>query len=124
MKKIKFVILTLLILVSLSSNVFAIPQNPTSNLLSKGQYKVKADKGGLVPGVYKISLNKPDSIMYVYIIDKDCIERYSKRFDSTGLNGSSLGRDSALFSQGTLLEGDTVIVYGDGEIYIDYIKEK
>lgn len=97
MKKIKFVILTLLILVSLSSNVFAIPQNPTSNLLSKGQYKVKSDKGGLVPGVYKISLNKPDSIMYVYIIDKDCIERYSKRFDSTGLNGSSLGRDSAFF---------------------------
>ena len=52
----------------------------------------------------------------IFIIDRNDIQRYSKRFDSRTLN------DSSLSNSGKLLEGDTIIIFGKGEFYFNNLK--
>ena len=96
------------------------PLNYT-NIFPQGQYLVSEKNGKLKPGKYEFSLITPNVVSYVYIIDKDNIQRYSKRFNSENIE--SKGKENfSLFSVGTLLEGDTVIIYGKGEMYFNLIE--
>lgn len=60
---------------------------------------------------------------YVYIIDKNNIERFSKRFNSEDIESKGK-EDVSLFTAGTLLEGDTIIIYGKGEMYFNLIENQ
>ena len=94
-----------------------------TNIFPQGQYLVSEKNGKLKPGKYEFSLITPNVVSYVYIIDKDNIQRYSKRFNSENIE--SKGKENfSLFSVGTLLEGDTVIIYGKGEMYFNLIQNQ
>ncbi|MEG1255013.1 hypothetical protein [Clostridium sp.] len=104
----KILILTILIIATLNTSALASTEVPCTNILKEGIYKISETGGSNIkPGKCKIELISPDSVVYVYIIDSNTIERFSKRFISTSPH-----------SKGTLLEGDYIIILGKGEIYI------
>ena len=96
------------------------PLNYT-NIFPQGQYLVSEKNGKLKPGKYEFSLITPNVVSYVYIIDKNNIERFSKRFNSEEVE--SKGKENvSLLTVGNLLEGDTIIIYGKGEMYFNLIE--
>lgn len=114
----------LLIIIFTSSNTAKALQPPNyTNIFPQGLYLVSKENGKLKPGKYEFSLITPNAVSYVYIIDKDNIQRYSKRFNSENIE--SKGKDNfSLSSVGNLLEGDTVIIYGKGEMYFNLIQNQ
>lgn len=118
MKTSRFFITLLLGVILFSISIIKTFASPINNIFGHGTYKVSSTHGDLEPGKYNFKFISKDSICYVYIIDKNNIQRYSKRYDSTDLEISG----SALFNTGILLEGDIIIIHGDGEFYIDHIK--
>ena len=121
MKKVFSIILLLMIIFTSSNTATALQPPNYTNIFPQGQYLVSEKNGKLKPGKYEFSLITPNVVSYVYIIDKDNIQRYSKRFNSENIE--SKGKENfSLFSVGTLLEGDTVIIYGKGEMYFNLIE--
>ena len=121
MKKV-FSIILLLMIICTSSNTATVlqPLNYT-NIFPQGQYLVSEKNGKLKPGKYEFSLITPNVVSYVYIIDKNNIERFSKRFNSEEVE--SKGKENvSLLTVGNLLEGDTIIIYGKGEMYFNLIE--
>lgn len=90
---------------------------PLKNIFEQWIYKVDSQNVDFNPGEYSLKLISKDSICYIYIIDKDNIQRFSKRFDSTDLDNASL------FTTGTLLDGDRIIIFVKGEFYINPLKQ-
>ena len=120
--KIVFSIILLLMIIFTSSNTATAlqPLNYT-NIFPQGQYLVSEKNGKLKPGKYEFSLITPNVVSYVYIIDKNNIERFSKRFNSEEVE--SKGKENvSLLTVGNLLEGDTIIIYGKGEMYFNLIE--
>lgn len=117
MKKLCTFVLSLIIICCLcfATKTFAVDRGHT-NIFKEGVYKVKSRGGDIEPGEYKFELITKDCVCYVYIINENQIQRYSKRFDYTDLDKSN-----SLFSVGTLLEGDVIIIYGNGSIYFNPI---
>ncbi|MBS5025980.1 MAG: hypothetical protein KHZ48_09810 [Peptostreptococcaceae bacterium] len=123
MKKVFSIILLLMIIFTSSNTATALQPPNYTNIFPQGQYLVSEKNGKLKPGKYEFSLITPNVVSYVYIIDKDNIQRYSKRFNSENIE--SKGKENfSLFSVGTLLEGDTVIIYGKGEMYFNLIQNQ
>ena len=123
MKKVFSIILLLMIIFTSSNTATALQPPNYTNIYPQGQYLVSEKNGKLKPGKYEFSLITPNVVSYVYIIDKDNIQRYSKRFNSENIE--SKGKENfSLFSVGTLLEGDTVIIYGKGEMYFNLIQNQ
>ncbi len=123
MKKVFAIILLLMIIFTSSNTAIAIQPSHYTNIFSQGQYLVSEKNGSLKPGKYEFSLITPNVVSYVYIIDKNNIERFSKRFNSEDIKGKGKN-DVSLFTGGTLLEGDTVIIYGKGEMYFNLIENQ
>lgn len=92
-----------------------------TNIFSNGIYLVSEKNGALKPGDYEFSLITNNTVSYVYIIDKNNIERFSKRFDSQDIEQKG-EKNTSLATSGRLLEGDTLIIYGKGEMYFNLIK--
>ncbi|WP_290452712.1 hypothetical protein, partial [Romboutsia ilealis] len=86
-------------------------------------YLVSEENGSLKPGKYEFSLITPNVVSYVYVIDKNNIQRFSKRYNSENIENKGKN-DVSLFTGGTLLEGDTVIIYGKGEMYFNRIENQ
>jgi len=104
----KVLILALLITTTLTISASASTKVPYTNVLKQGIYKVsETGAGAIKPGKVTIELVSKDFPVYVYVMDSDTIERFSKRF----IPGSPV-------TTGTLLEGDSLIIFGKGEIYI------
>ncbi|MEG1255015.1 hypothetical protein [Clostridium sp.] len=104
----KILILILLITTTLNISASASTKVPYTNVLKQGIYKVsETGAGAIKPGKCSMELVSPDSVVYVYVIDSNTIARFSKRFTS-----------ASTYSEGTLIEGDSVIIFGKGEIYI------
>lgn len=123
MKKVFSIILLLMIIFTSSNTATALQPPNYTNIFPQGQYLVSEKNGKLKPGKYEFSLITPDVVSYVYIIDKDNIQRYSKRFNSEDIENK--GKENvSLFSIGNLLEGDTVIIYGKGEMYFNLIQNQ
>ncbi|MEN8076113.1 hypothetical protein ABFP60_04070 [Clostridioides difficile] len=117
MKKLLHLIIPLTLVILLFSTPSSFPLcSPINNIFEEGVYKVKSENGDITPGEYSFKLISNDSICYIYIIDRNDIQRYSKRFDSRTLN------DSSLSNSGRLLEGDTIIIFGTGEFYFNSLK--
>lgn len=122
MKKIFSIILLLIIIFTSSNTVTALQPPNYTNIFPQGLYLVSEKNGKIKPGKYEFSLITPNVVSYVYIIDKDNIQRYSKRFNSEDIENK--GKDKfSLTSVGNLLEGDTLIIYGKGEMYINLIND-
>ena len=123
MKKVFSIILLLMIIFTSSNTATALQPPNYTNIFPQGQDLVSDKIGNLQPGKFEFSLITPNVVSYVYIIDKDNIQRYSKRFNSENIE--SKGKENfSLFSVGTLLEGDTVIIYGKGEMYFNLIQNQ
>ncbi|WP_195986555.1 hypothetical protein [Clostridium sp. D53t1_180928_C8] len=118
MKTSALFIIFFIVVILFSINTKRVFSAPLNNIFTQGTYKVSLNHGDFEPGQYNFRFISKDSTCYVYIIDKDNIQRYSKRYDSKDLENEK----DALFNSGTLLEGDIIIVYGDGEFYIEPIK--
>lgn len=118
MKISHFFIILIIVVTLFSTNTKKAFAAPLNNIFTQGTYKVSSNHGDFEPGQYNFRFISKNSTRYVYIIDKDNIQRYSKRYDSTDLENQK----DALFNSGTLLEGDIIIVYGDGEFFIEAIK--
>ena len=117
MKKVFSIILLLMIIFTSSNTATALQPLNYTNIFPQGQYLVSEKNGKLKPGKYEFSLITPNVVSYVYIIDKNNIERFSKRFNSEEVE--SKGKENvSLLTVGNLLEGDTIIIYGKGEILI------
>ena len=118
MKKVFSIILLLMIIFTSSNTATALQP---LNIFPQGQYLVSEKNGKLKPGKYEFSLITPNVVSYVYIIDKNNIERFSKRFNSEEVE--SKGKENvSLLTVGNLLEGDTIIIYGKGEMYFNLIE--
>ena len=121
MKKVFSIILLLMIIFTSSNTATALQPLNYTNIFPQGQYLVSEKNGKLKPGKYEFSLITPNVVSYVYIIDKNNIERFSKRFNSEEVE--SKGKENvSLLSVGNLLEGDTIIIYGKGEMYFNLIE--
>ena len=121
MKKVFSIILLLMIIFTSSNTATALQPLNYTNIFPQGQYLVSEKNGKLKPGKYEFSLITPNVVSYVYIIDKNNIERFSKRFNSEEVE--SKGKENvSLLTVGNLLEGDTIIIYGKGEIYFNLIE--
>ena len=123
MKKVFSIILLLMIIFTSSNTATALQPLNYTNIFPQGQYLVSEKNGKLKPGKYEFSLITPNVVSYVYIIDKNNIERFSKRFNSEEVE--SKGKENvSLLTVGNLLEGDTIIIYGKGEMYFNLIENK
>ena len=123
MKKVFSIILLLMIIFTSSNTATALQPLNYTNIFPQGQYLVSEKNGKLKPGKYEFSLITPNVVSYVYIIDKNNIERFSKRFNSEEVE--SKGKENvSLLTVGNLLEGDTIIIYGKGEMYFNLIEIK
>ena len=121
MKKVFSIILLLMIIFTSSNTATALQPLNYTNIFPQGQYLVSEKNGKLKPGKYEFSLITPNVVSYVYIIDKNNIERFSKRFNSEDIE--SKGKENvSLLTVGNLLEGDTIIIYGKGEMYFNLIE--
>ena len=121
MKKVFSIILLLMIIFTSSNTATALQPLNYTNIFPQGQYLVSEKNGKLKPGKYEFSLITPNGVSYVYIIDKNNIERFSKRFNSEEVE--SKGKENvSLLTVGNLLEGDTIIIYGKGEMYFNLIE--
>lgn len=121
MKKVFSIILLLMIIFTSSNTATALQPLSYTNIFPQGQYLVSEKNGKLKPGKYEFSLITPNVVSYVYIIDKNNIERFSKRFNSEEVE--SKGKENvSLLTVGNLLEGDTIIIYGKGEMYFNLIE--
>ena len=121
MKKVFSIILLLMIIFTSSNTATALQPLNYTNIFPQGQYLVSEKNGKLKPGKYEFSLITPNVVSYVYIIDKNNIERFSKRFNSEEIE--SKGKENvSLLTVGNLLEGDTIIIYGKGEMYFNLIE--
>ena len=121
MKKVFSIILLLMIIFTSSNTATALQSLNYTNIFPQGQYLVSEKNGKLKPGKYEFSLITPNVVSYVYIIDKNNIERFSKRFNSEEVE--SKGKENvSLLTVGNLLEGDTIIIYGKGEMYFNLIE--
>ena len=121
MKKVFSIILLLMIIFTSSNTATALQPPNYTNIFPQGQYLVSEKNGKLKPGKYEFSLITPNVVSYVYIIDKNNIERFSKRFNSEEVE--SKGKENvSLLTVGNLLEGDTIIIYGKGEMYFNLIE--
>lgn len=121
MKKVFSIILLLMIIFTSSNTAKALQPLNYTNIFPQGQYLVSEKNGKLKPGKYEFSLITPNVVSYVYIIDKNNIERFSKRFNSEEVE--SKGKENvSLLTVGNLLEGDTIIIYGKGEMYFNLIE--
>ena len=121
MKKVFSIILLLMIIFTSSNTATALQPLNYTNIFPQGQYVVSEKNGKLKPGKYEFSLITPNVVSYVYIIDKNNIERFSKRFNSEEVE--SKGKENvSLLTVGNLLEGDTIIIYGKGEMYFNLIE--
>ena len=121
MKKVFSIILLLMIIFTSSKKATALQPLNYTNIFPQGQYLVSEKNGKLKPGKYEFSLITPNVVSYVYIIDKNNIERFSKRFNSEEVE--SKGKENvSLLTVGNLLEGDTIIIYGKGEMYFNLIE--
>ena len=121
MKKVFSIILLLMIIFTSSNTATALQPLNYTNIFPQGQYLVSEKNGKLKPGKYEFSLITPNVASYVYIIDKNNIERFSKRFNSEEVE--SKGKENvSLLTVGNLLEGDTIIIYGKGEMYFNLIE--
>ena len=121
MKKVFSIILLLMIIFTSSNTATALQPLNYTNIFPQGQYLVSEKNGKLKPGKYDFSLITPNVVSYVYIIDKNNIERFSKRFNSEEVE--SKGKENvSLLTVGNLLEGDTIIIYGKGEMYFNLIE--
>lgn len=121
MKKVFSIILLLMIIFTSSNTATALQPLNYTNIFPEGQYLVSEKNGKLKPGKYEFSLITPNVVSYVYIIDKNNIERFSKRFNSEEVE--SKGKENvSLLTVGNLLEGDTIIIYGKGEMYFNLIE--
>lgn len=123
MKKFKCIILLILIMINSNASALALSREPYTNIILQGNYKVSERNGDFKPGKYKISLINSDSVSYVYIIDKDCVQRFSKRFSSECIDSKDK-ENYSLYTEGSLLEGDTIIIFGKGKMYFDVVKSK
>ena len=123
MKKVFSIILLLTIIFASSNTATALQPLNYTNIFPQGQYLVSEKNGKLKPGKYEFSLITPNVVSYVYIIDKNNIERFSKRFNSEEVE--SKGKENvSLLTVGNLLEGDTIIIYGKGEMYFNLIENQ
>lgn len=123
MKKVFSIILLLMIIFTSSNTATALQPLNYTNIFPQGQYLVSEKNGKLKPGKYEFSLITPNVVSYVYIIDKNNIERFSKRFNSEEVE--SKGKENvSLLTVGNLLEGDTIIIYGKGEMYFNLIQNQ
>ncbi|MDY2881355.1 MAG: hypothetical protein SOT71_01725 [Romboutsia timonensis] len=123
MKKVFSIILLLMIIFTSSNTATALQPLNYTNIFPQGQYLVSEKNGKLKPGKYEFSLITPNVVSYVYIIDKNNIERFSKRFNSEEVE--SKGKENvSLLTVGNLLEGDTIIIYGKGEMYFNLIENQ
>ena len=121
MKKVFSIFLLLMIIFTSSNTATALQPLNYTNIFPQGQYLVSEKNGKLKPGKYEFSLITPNVVSYVYIIDKNNIERFSKRFNSEEVE--SKGKENvSLLTVGNLLEGDTIIIYGKGEMYFNLIE--
>ena len=121
MKKVFSIILLLMIIFTSSNTATALQPLNYTNIFPQGQYLVSEKNGKLKPVKYEFSLITPNVVSYVYIIDKNNIERFSKRFNSEEVE--SKGKENvSLLTVGNLLEGDTIIIYGKGEMYFNLIE--
>ena len=121
MKKVFSIILLLMIIFTSSNTATALQPLNYTNIFPQGQYLVSEKNGKLKPGKYEFSLITTTVVSYVYIIDKNNIERFSKRFNSEEVE--SKGKENvSLLTVGNLLEGDTIIIYGKGEMYFNLIE--
>ena len=121
MKKVFSIILLLMIIFTSSNTATALQPLNYTNIFPQGQYLVSEKNGKLKPGKYEFSLITPNVVSYVYIIDKNNIERFSKRFNSEEVE--SKGKENvSLLTVGNLLEGDTIIIHGKGEMYFNLIE--
>ena len=121
MKKVFSIILLLMIIFTSSNTATALQPLNYTNIFPQGQYLVSEKNGKLKPGKYEFSLITPNVVSYVYIIDKNNIERFSKRFNSEEVE--SKGKENvSLLTVGNLLEGDTIIIYGKGDMYFNLIE--
>ena len=121
MKKVFSIILLLMIIFTSSNTATALQPLNYTNIFPQGQYLVSEKNGKLKPGKYEFSLITPNVVSYVYIIDKNNIERFSKRFNSEEVE--SKGKENvSLLTVGNLLEGDTIIIYGKVEMYFNLIE--
>ena len=121
MKKVFSINLLLMIIFTSSNTATALQPLNYTNIFPQGQYLVSEKNGKLKPGKYEFSLITPNVVSYVYIIDKNNIERFSKRFNSEEVE--SKGKENvSLLTVGNLLEGDTIIIYGKGEMYFNLIE--
>ena len=121
MKKVFSIILLLMIIFTSSNTATALQPLNYTNIFPQGQYLVSEKNGKLKPGKYEFSLITPNVVTYVYIIDKNNIERFSKRINSEEVE--SKGKENvSLLTVGNLLEGDTIIIYGKGEMYFNLIE--
>ena len=121
MKRVFSIILLLMIIFTSSNTATALQPLNYTNIFPQGQYLVSEKNGKLKPGKYEFSLITPNVVSYVYIIDKNNIERFSKRFNSEEVE--SKGKENvSLLTVGNLLEGDTIIIYGKGEMYFNLIE--
>ena len=121
MKKVFSIILLLMIIFTSSNTATALQPLNYTNIFPQGQYLVSEKNGKLKPGKYEFSLITPNVVSYVYIIDKNNIERFSKRFNSEEVE-SKRKENVSLLTVGNLLEGDTIIIYGKGEMYFNLIE--
>lgn len=110
---INILIVIMLLICTTGDLTFASENRLNTNIVVEGIYKVGGSNQNFVPGKYKVELISSNSSVYLYIIDKNNVQRYSKRFDS---------KDSVTpypFSVGTLIEGDSIIIFGKGELYFN-----
>lgn len=123
MKKALSIIL-LFITIFISSNIATALEAPYyTNLFKEGMYKVNEDGQNIKPGSYKFSLITPNSVSYVYIIDKNNIQRYSKRFSTIGVEEGNANNYSKT-AVTTVVEGDIIVICGEGEMYLDLLRNK
>lgn len=120
MKKFLAIILAFSLFISIPSKPIAAstitaPYEKT-NVLKEGIYKVSEKGGFFTPGEYKFEMISSNAKSYIFIVDSETVLRYSKRFINTPEKMSSP------FSVGNLLEGDSIIIFGNGDFYFNKLK--
>ena len=118
MKKVFSIILLWMIIFTSGNTATALQRLNYTNILPQWQYLVSEKNGKLKPGKYEFSLITHNVVSYVYIIDKNNIERFSTRFTTEEVE--SKGKENvSLLTVGNSLEGDTIIIYGKGKMYFN-----
>ena len=114
MKKPLFVLIGLILLLNFFYiNVEAAP----SNLYKNGIYTIGENNKDLSPGSYSMQLISKNSISNIFIVDKNYSLRFTKHL-------VFLPPDDAysLYTYIRLVEGDTLLIIGDGDIYINKLE--